>query len=126
MDKNSYSPTWPAHSMSDTNHNQNLSSSTCPASPPVNSHLDHIVANMPAQNLPVNSDTLVSTLGIPSTMHVISPMSYNYGCESSTESSDSDCIVISVQNVKPSVNAIKRSITKKIFTEFKKPYLSSS
>ena len=49
-------------------------------------------------------------------------MGYNYGSEFSVQLSDSDCVFILVQDVKPKANANKRHLTKR-FAGFKKKYL---
>ena len=48
------------------------------------------------------------------------PIGYDYGGESSAESSDSEYVIISVKNVKPKVNATKRLLTKGDLLDLKK------
>ena len=94
----------------------NLSSFICPPSPQENSYLQQVAAKTPLQYLAANSNIFISTPGRPSTGHLITPMGYDYGCESSAESSDSDCVIISLQNVQSKLNATKRLPTKRRFT----------
>ena len=65
------------------------------------------------------SDAFISKPGIHSMVHVITPMGYDYGYESSTELSDSGCIIISLQNVKAKGKANKRPLNKCSFASFK-------
>ena len=95
-DKNIYSPTQSVHSLSEMDDYHNLSSSTCPALPQDNSNLEQIAANRLAQYLVVNSYAFILTPGKPTTVNVITPMIYDYGCKSNAESPDSDCVSISV------------------------------
>ena len=87
-------PTQSVHSLSDRDHN--LSSSSCPSSPQDNSDLEQVTVKVPLQDFAINSDVFVSIPETPSTVHVIDPMDKDYGYESSAESSDSDCVIISV------------------------------
>ena len=104
---NAYSPTQSVHSLSDMDHNHNLWSSSYPPSFHGNSDLEHASAKTLPQDLAVKSDAFISIPQTPITVHLITPMGYDDGCESSAKSSDIYCVIIAVQNVKSEVNKTK-------------------
>ena len=72
-----------------------------------NSNCEQDVAKTPSHALMVNPHKFILMHGMSSTVHVITSISYKYVCESSVNSSESDCVIISLQNVKPNVDATK-------------------
>ena len=71
VDKNTYCPTQPVHSLSGMDDYYNLSTYTCPPSPQDNRDLEQVAANRSEQDLAVNSDVFIPTPRIPSKVHVL-------------------------------------------------------
>ena len=78
MDKNTFSPSQSVHSLSDIDDYHNLSGFICPPSPQDNSEIEQIAVNTPAKDLALNSDAFILWPEIPSTVHVIAPVGWDY------------------------------------------------